>query len=94
MSCPICSHTMEGLDTPGRRLFWCPRCGTLRELTGADPNESVAPFSRMSVPSLVGRVRQFREMIGNGRGLAASDAELWHRLGITEAILRPEERPA
>jgi predicted RNA-binding Zn-ribbon protein involved in translation (DUF1610 family) len=32
MACPTCSHTMEGLDArEGERLFWCPRCGTIKQ---------------------------------------------------------------
>jgi hypothetical protein len=31
MSCPVCNHTMQNLGVPDQRIFWCPRCGTLRE---------------------------------------------------------------
>ena len=34
MSCPTCDHTMQNLCGPGRQLFWCPRCGTLKEILG------------------------------------------------------------
>ena len=47
MACPTCNHTMRRLGVemvrkPGCknatiekcRAFWCPRCGTLSELTG------------------------------------------------------------
>jgi len=34
MACPICQHTMENLGSPSRRIWWCPRCGTLKEETG------------------------------------------------------------
>lgn len=32
MPCPLCNHTMQnlGLATSGKRIFWCPRCGTLK----------------------------------------------------------------
>ena len=31
MACPNCDHTMQNLGADDRRLFWCPRCGTIRE---------------------------------------------------------------
>lgn len=34
MSCPTCQHTMQNLGVEGRRIFWCPRCGTLKEFSG------------------------------------------------------------
>lgn len=42
MSCPVCGHTMQNLGAPERRIFWCQRCGTLKELTGE--------FSRVEMP--------------------------------------------
>ena len=32
MACPTCKHTMQnlGIDGAARRVFWCPRCGTLK----------------------------------------------------------------
>lgn len=30
MACPVCDHTMQNLGVEGRRVFWCPRCGTLK----------------------------------------------------------------
>ena len=29
MACPACDHTMHCLRTD--RLWWCPRCGTIKE---------------------------------------------------------------
>lgn len=36
MPCPLCNHTLQnlGLNEPGRRTFWCPRCGTLQTESG------------------------------------------------------------
>jgi Zn-finger nucleic acid-binding protein len=34
MSCPVCDHTMQNLGTVDYRLWWCPRCGTLKEDLG------------------------------------------------------------
>jgi hypothetical protein len=31
MACPVCDHTMQNLGVTGKRLFWCPRCGSLKE---------------------------------------------------------------
>jgi len=31
MACPNCDHTMQNLGVYNRRIFWCPRCGTLRD---------------------------------------------------------------
>lgn len=35
MACQTCDRTMQnlGLDMPGRRVFWCPTCGTLKTET-------------------------------------------------------------
>ncbi len=43
MSCPTCNHTMQNLGVQGQRIFWCSRCGTLREYTG--------DFSRVELPA-------------------------------------------
>ena len=32
MSCPTCNATMQNLGSPGRRVYWCARCGTLKEV--------------------------------------------------------------
>ena len=42
MACPVCNHTMQNLGSPERRIFWCARCGTLKEYTG--------DFSRVEMP--------------------------------------------
>lgn len=33
MSCPTCQHTMTNLGVPEKRVFWCPRCGTVKSCT-------------------------------------------------------------
>lgn len=33
MACPTCDHTMQNLGADDRRIFWCPRCGTIRDQT-------------------------------------------------------------
>jgi len=34
MACPTCGHTMQAVTDQSlkRRVFWCPRCGTIRIL--------------------------------------------------------------
>ena len=31
MACPVCDHTMQNMGVEHRRVFWCPRCGSLKE---------------------------------------------------------------
>ena len=60
MSCPVCSHTMQSLVN---RYYWCPRCGTIKDV-GAE----------ICAPRLVGRVHNLirsldgvlRETLGMG----------------------------
>ena len=33
MACPTCDHTMQNVGAEGQRIFWCPRCGTLSNLS-------------------------------------------------------------
>ena len=84
MSCPNCDHTMHRLGcqiTECLGSFWCPRCGTLNT------------EGTVSVPALVDRVRRYRDLENEGRGLLPFSLQLWHRLGIWEAIALPANRP-
>lgn len=77
MSCPTCEYTMHGLGKVpgGNRVFWCPRCGTLREQT----DDGVATNDRP--PSLPKRVQAFlmqAELTDGNRKLA-------HVVGLNEA---------
>jgi hypothetical protein len=84
MSCPTCSHTLSGIDTsdPARRVYWCPRCGTLSiQYAGIQPD--------VAVPTLRDRVRTFAETWQNTDRVVSS----LHHLGIFEAIYLPDERP-
>ena len=47
MSCPVCDHTMQA-TAPG--IFWCPRCGTIREQVAGRPDHTA--------PRLVDTVRE------------------------------------
>jgi Zn-finger nucleic acid-binding protein len=31
---PTCNETMQNLGVEGQRIFWCPRCGTLKLYSG------------------------------------------------------------
>ena len=31
MACPTCEHTMHSI---GVAVFWCPRCGTTKQISG------------------------------------------------------------
>ena len=50
MACEVCDSTVQnlGLATSGARVFWCPRCGSLK-------TES-ENFSETEKPSLVKRI--------------------------------------
>ena len=77
MACETCGHTMHCVDSG---IYWCPRCGTI-----LSHGDSSRPF-------LVDHVRRFRDLCNGGDGLLPTDAALWHRLGIEEAIEVPERR--
>lgn len=49
MPCETCNHTVQNIGAEGRRIFWCPRCGSLLTENG-DHRET-------SMPMLVTRVR-------------------------------------
>jgi hypothetical protein len=87
MSCSICSHTLAGIDTgdPARRVYHCPRCGSIATHF-ADGRVD------LTVPALVERVRTFyaETKPGDVYGLLRRHM---HRLGIFEAVYLPGERP-
>lgn len=85
MACPTCDHTMVNLGTIPTG-FWCERCGTIKtdDVVGA------------SVPKLVERMRHVIAQAKNDAHTypeAKSFLDVYHRLGITESIHRPEDRP-
>lgn len=96
MSCPTCDHTMQvflkPLDDGGPKVFHCSRCGTQKILV--TPNGQ--PI--ITVPTLVERCREFRaarhpsfkaEVGIFGDPVLVAE---WERLGIAEAINKPEDR--
>jgi tRNA(Ile2) C34 agmatinyltransferase TiaS len=87
MACPTCGHTLQGIGKTedGRRHFWCRRCGTIRGEAGNHADTEA--------PAIVDRLREFHGMISSspeGRVLRS----LAEQSGITESILRPENRAA
>ena len=88
MPCLTCDHTMILLDESENGTHWCPRCGTLRSTSpgGFDDDQS---------PKLVDRCRKYREEIKASVSFYDMQAYLklyWDRLGISEAISKPEDR--
>ena len=42
MACNTCGHTMQGLVTQENyKIFWCPRCGHLKSISGKGDNEFI-----------------------------------------------------
>ena len=82
MSCPTCDHTMQRVDTTDGeefRRYWCPRCGTLKH-----ENSHEYGFDSDQAPFLVERVRT---LLGSVNRNVAS------RLGVTESVYLPDQRP-
>lgn len=46
MSCPTCDHTMQKASA-----FWCPRCGTLREVGFLGPDGWRSPHCKDTIPT-------------------------------------------
>lgn len=88
MACPTCDHTMHsvGVTITERRVFWCPRCGTLRV-------EGFGSFDE--APMLVPRCREFIERCVNVRAEDCGKVNLnvWKQSGVAECINLPDDRP-
>lgn len=81
MSCPNCGHSIQKISNePARWIWWCLRCGTLIDESGASRSSEV--------PKLVERCRLFAKC----DFMKCSVEQMWHRLGIAESIRPPEER--
>ena len=76
MACPNCGSDMQHVAT-SLRIFWCPRCGTLKE-KGND-----------QAPKLVERVIQFCETLDENEPDDRDTIVTLHRLGILELITLP-----
>ncbi len=89
MPCPKCDHTLQnlGLDKPGRTVFWCPRCGTLK----TELHHMGKTYETHETPKAVECMRAFVMMIdgtGTGRFLKSQAA----LSGVLESTRRPDER--
>lgn len=84
MPCPTCDHTLAQIASVPEavRVFHCERCGT------AVVEFQVVRRQDTYVPKLVERCRQFRAAMTDG-----ADACEFDRLGVTESIYPPDQRP-
>lgn len=85
MSCPTCDHAMSRLGCQYSECagsWHCPRCGTLK-IGHEDGHVDIL------VPALVERCREFQVLSIEGY---TEKSLAWHRLGIAEAIHKPEDR--
>lgn len=98
MPCPTCDHTLATITSAeGMCYRRCDRCGTIvvSLIDPAEASKYEASFPRVYAPKLVFRCRKFISVIGAtvpNPHLAAVNTE-WHRIGIAEAINKPEDRP-
>lgn len=93
MACNTCDHTMQTIgvtcDQDGARVFWCPRCGTIR---------TTGRFEGDDMPKLVERCRKLQPLIAalNAMHLTTPQIEAviqcWTAFGIAESINTPEDR--
>lgn len=90
MNCPTCSHTMQhlGIDL-SEMLWWCPRCGTLKEA-----KKAVAPM-------LVHRAIEFQNTYLRNLDVVMQEKPVtaaihvqrrWVSLGIAESIAEEDQR--
>lgn len=88
MPCPTCGHTMQNLGLSEepvetvRRVYWCPRCGTLRE----EINDAAACQTNDEAPKLVARCREFEDQ------MPPSLFPRWKQTGVAESLYPPGER--
>jgi hypothetical protein len=94
--CPHCDHTLTPLGCcliMGQQIHYCVRCGTVKPCGEAHED--------LVLPEVVRRCREFEQYLIGCRDRHAPDdllvkasdlIAMWHRLGIAEAINRPEDR--
>lgn len=88
MACLTCDHTMHLVcgnitQMPGgndMRVFWCPRCGTLKTIDG------------ISKPMLVTRVTKFVELLEPDKADDELSLAVLKYLRVTESIALPGDR--
>lgn len=87
MPCPSCDHTMHSL---GRlesldRIYWCPRCGTIRRLSPPASNNVVSD----ETPLLVRRAAELAVVIHDRDAYLAVYCKI---RGFYESCMTPERR--
>jgi len=75
-ACPNCDHAMQHVTTTNR-VFWCPRCGTLKEM------------DEVCTPGLIDRVIAFCETLDDKEPEDREIIATMKRLGIHESITLP-----
>jgi len=78
-----------GLFDASRRVYWCPRCGTLHEEISDDSGGVPGAQTNDVAPKIVLRCREFQEIVPHVAGVIP----LWKRIGIAECIYPPQSRP-
>lgn len=79
MSCPTCDHTMQRVV---EGVFWCPRCGTLKQPVTSNVL-GIHAYDSFVQPLLIERCRTF------GDSLGPAWSQLWITQGIQESIFPP-----
>lgn len=46
MACPNCDHTMQNIGSYAANVFWCPRCGTVRGVSGNEYTPTLLEYAR------------------------------------------------
>lgn len=80
MSCPTCNHTMQNLGAEGQRIFYCPRCGTLKEYCG--------DFFRIELPYWLRQALSLHDL--KRQANAVTHTETAVRLIITQGDGEPQ----
>lgn len=93
MPCPTCDHTMAQTHTNATEiLYGCPRCGTITINSSTDPSRVIAVY----VPKLIDYCRELQaQVVADRKNHVGAESLLGilHRLGISEAINLPKDRP-
>ncbi len=82
MACTLCGHTMQNLGVEGQRIFWCPRCGSIKSVVGE--------YESVTVPLIASRVKvacdvvQDTFSIGGSSQVSALPPSVWS--GIAESV--------
>jgi len=68
MVCKTCDHTMQRVNGGEPKVFWCPRCGTLKT-EGMVPEEDV--------PKIVGRAHALCTTLDEASDDCPINVEAW-----------------